>query len=339
MEEQASNGGAAVSLRSNCSTHNQPLMERRNVNRRNQHERRARSTELTDGKNGLCHSLQNARSISMNFDIENRKYSKLRENGGYHPQNGDLSEIYSGNPLDVSLDNFHINELNTSERRLNESDNYFAGRRDVLRPDSLVESKIVSQKGTCRGFKNRVRAGINTFLEQTGEDRSRQSNKNYRVLEKGKIVLYSTSVTVVRDTYDRCKVVKNILQNHMVRYEERDLCMSKENQRELMIRMRTTNIVLPQVFADGRYLGGLEEIVQLNETGELRTIFMAFTKVTLSSSCALCGGYRFIPCGVCHGSKKSVHRNNFTAEFCALRCMHCDDNGLVRCTDCLEQQE
>lgn len=182
MEEKSSNGGAAVSLRPNCATYSQPLMERRNVNRRHQHERRARSTELTDGKNGLCHSMPNARSISMNFDIENRKYSKLRENGGYHPQNGELSEIYSANPLDVSLDNFHIDELHSSDRLLNESDNYFAGRRDVLRPDSLVESKIVSNKGTCRGFKNRVRAGINTFLEQTGEDRSRQSNVSQQFL-------------------------------------------------------------------------------------------------------------------------------------------------------------
>lgn len=55
--------------------------------------------------------------------------------------------------------------------------------------------------------------------------------------------------------------------------------------------------------------------------------------------CNSCGGYRFVPCGMCHGSKKSVHRNNFTEEFCALRCMHCNENGLQRCQECIDQQE
>lgn len=51
-------------------------------------------------------------------------------------------------------------------------------------------------------------------------------------------------------------------------------------------------------------------------------------------SCERCGGYRYIPCLVCHGSRKSLHRNHFTEEFCALRCITCDENGLVRCDAC-----
>ena len=41
----------------------------------------------------------------------------------------------------------------------------FAGRRDVRDPRSLHEKQIVSAKGTVRGFKNRVRAGIVTFID------------------------------------------------------------------------------------------------------------------------------------------------------------------------------
>jgi hypothetical protein len=41
----------------------------------------------------------------------------------------------------------------------------------------------------------------------------------------------------------------------MVRYEEKDLFMSRENQKELMERLNTNEIVLPQVFADGACLG------------------------------------------------------------------------------------
>ena len=46
------------------------------------------------------------------------------------------------------------------------SDSIFAGRRDVKQPSSVQESQIVSEKGTVRGFKNRVRAGIATFWAQ-----------------------------------------------------------------------------------------------------------------------------------------------------------------------------
>jgi hypothetical protein len=67
--------------------------------------------------------------------------------------------------------------------------------------------------------------------------------------------------------------------------------------------------------------------------------FCFLQKVMVRSSCDKCGGYRFMPCLICHGSKKSLHRNDFTEEFCALRCMQCDENGLMRCDMCLDQQE
>ncbi|GBP39543.1 Glutaredoxin domain-containing cysteine-rich protein CG31559 [Eumeta japonica] len=52
------------------------------------------------------------------------------------------------------------------------------------------------------------------------------------------------------------------------------------------------------------------------------------------TTCQACGGFRLLPCRVCSGSKKSLHRNHFTAEFVALKCMSCDEVGLVRCEAC-----
>lgn len=43
----------------------------------------------------------------------------------------------------------------------------FAGRRDIRDPSSVHERQIISAKGTVRGFKNRVRAGIATFWVQS----------------------------------------------------------------------------------------------------------------------------------------------------------------------------
>ena len=67
--------------------------------------------------------------------------------------------------------------------------------------------------------------------------------------------MYTTSMTVVRQTADKCKAVRTILQTHMVRYEERDMFMSAENQKELRERLGSSAICVPQVFADGVRIG------------------------------------------------------------------------------------
>lgn len=51
--------------------------------------------------------------------------------------------------------------------------------------------------------------------------------------------------------------------------------------------------------------------------------------------CGYCGGYEFIACRKCSGTKDSV-RVNFSSEFKALRCTHCNENGLEPCPGCKE---
>ncbi|OWF45729.1 glutaredoxin domain-containing cysteine-rich protein CG12206-like [Mizuhopecten yessoensis] len=228
-----------------------------------------------------------------------------------------------------------VKEFNMDENQNTPvEDGAFVGRRDVSSPRSLQERPIVSRRGSVRGLQNRVKAGIATFLNPEGG-----TQRNYSQLEKGKIVIYTSSMAIVRETYERCILAKKILQTHMVRYEEKDLFMSVENQRELRERLGVNEVVLPQVFADGVVLGGMQELENLNEEGELRKVFSNFTKINVRSSCEKCGGYRYVPCTFCHGSKKSLKRNYFTEEFSALRCMQCDENGLLRCDLCLDQQE
>lgn len=50
--------------------------------------------------------------------------------------------------------------------------------------------------------------------------------------------------------------------------------------------------------------------------------------------CQTCGGFAFIPCPMCHGSKMSVFRNCFTDSFKALKCTSCNENGLQPCASC-----
>lgn len=225
--------------------------------------------------------------------------------------------------------NFHLNENESSgpfvSYENDEVGESFAGYKDLL---SDGASTIRSAKGTVRGVKNRVRAGIATFLQISS------NTKTYKEKEAGKVVVYTTSMGIIRDTYQACMKVKQILRTLLIKFEERDVFMSIECQQEIRERMRCDFILVPQVFVDGQHVGDVETLEKLNESGELRRILKPFKTMNACLSCEVCGGYRLLPCTVCNGSKKSVHRNHFTAEFVALKCMNCDEVGLVRCTAC-----
>lgn len=223
---------------------------------------------------------------------------------------------------------FHINE--NVNNLVSEFDSVidtetFAGYKNILDDGCTT---IRSAKGTVRGVKNRVRAGIATFLQINSTE------KNYKEKELGKVVVYTTTMGVLRETYQACMKVKQILRLLMVKFEERDVFMSSEYQAEIQERMRCNQILVPQVFVDGIHIGDVETIERLNETGELRRILKPYKSFDVCSTCQICGGYRLLPCQICKGSKKSVHRNHFTAEFVALKCMNCDEVGLVKCRSC-----
>lgn len=79
--------------------------------------------------------------------------------------------------------------------------------------------------------------------------------QNYKEKDSGKVVVYSTTMGIVRDTYAKCSNVKQILQTLLVKYEERDVFMSTEFQQEIKDRMQSEEIKVPQLFVDGQYIG------------------------------------------------------------------------------------
>ena len=68
-------------------------------------------------------------------------------------------------------------------------------------------------------------------------------------------MVYFTSLGVVRPTWARCVKVRQILRNLLIKVDERDLFMSRENQMELMDRMSSFHVTLPQVYVNGEFLG------------------------------------------------------------------------------------
>ncbi|XP_059201851.1 glutaredoxin domain-containing cysteine-rich protein 1 [Centropristis striata] len=189
---------------------------------------------------------------------------------------------------------------------------------------------ILSKNGTVRGVKHKVSAGQTLF------ENLPTSNSMELSLEFGRIVIYTTSFRVVRTTFERCELVRKIFQNHRVKFLEKNIALDIEYGKELEERCRRVGEPpsLPVVFIDGHYLGGAEKILGMNESGELQDLLTKIERVQLPQTCQTCGGFAFVPCPMCHGSKMSVFRNCFTDSFKALKCTSCNENGLQPCVSC-----
>ncbi|XP_059300663.1 uncharacterized protein At5g39865-like [Lycium ferocissimum] len=144
-----------------------------------------------------------------------------------------------------------------------------------------------------------------------------------------KIVIYFTSLRVIRSTFDDCKAVRSILSSFRVSIDERDISMDAGIMEELKaILGEKTKLSLPRVFIGGKYIGGAEEIIQLHEAGELKKCVEGLTPADLST-CEVCGGNRFILCDECSGSHKFYSEKNGSRT-----CPVCNENGLIRCPSC-----
>ncbi|XP_020205015.1 uncharacterized protein At3g28850 [Cajanus cajan] len=149
------------------------------------------------------------------------------------------------------------------------------------------------------------------------------------------VVLYTTSLGGVRKTFEECNRARDVLEAHRVVFDERDVSLHGGFLREVKELVgEAVAVALPRVFVKGRYVGGLEELVELNETGRLRRILNA-TRVERGvgrQACGGCGGARFVPCLECGGSCK-VAVDGVRAH--KERCPNCNENGLVHCPACI----
>uniref|UniRef100_A0A673GDN0 Glutaredoxin domain-containing cysteine-rich protein 1-like n=1 Tax=Sinocyclocheilus rhinocerous TaxID=307959 RepID=A0A673GDN0_9TELE len=204
---------------------------------------------------------------------------------------------------------------------------FAGGRNKVLRTKRV---NILSKNGTVRGVKHKVSAGQILFNNLA------KNNGVKLTPDFGRIVIYTTSFRVVRTTFERCELVRKIFQNHRVKFIEKNIALDSEYGKELETRCKRVGEPpsLPVVFIDGHYLGGAEKILAMNELGEFQDLLNKIERVQHPNTCQTCGGFAFVPCPMCHGSKMSVFRNCFTDSFKALKCTACNENGLQPCSSC-----
>ncbi|KAM7270145.1 hypothetical protein ACFE04_029359 [Oxalis oulophora] len=145
-----------------------------------------------------------------------------------------------------------------------------------------------------------------------------------------RIVLYFTSLRGIRKTYEDCCEVRMIFRGCRVQVDERDISMDSSYRKELQSLLGVKAISLPQVFIRGKHIGGVEEIKQMNEVGELAKLLSGFPVCDPRIVCEHCGDARFVPCPDCSGSRKIFEEE----EGRMRRCVDCNENGLIRCPGC-----
>ncbi|CAN8254363.1 unnamed protein product [Cochlearia groenlandica] len=147
-----------------------------------------------------------------------------------------------------------------------------------------------------------------------------------------KIVLYFTSLRGIRKTYEDCCCVRAVLRGLQVNVDERDISMDSKYRKELKTVLGDVEkpVCLPQVFIRGTHIGGVEEIMKLNDGGELAEMLKDFPASECLGTCRSCGDARFVPCSNCDGSTKVFEEEEERFK----RCPKCNENGLVRCRVC-----
>lgn len=65
-----------------------------------------------------------------------------------------------------------------------------------------------------------------------------------------------------------CHRAKSVLDKKRVRYREIDVMMAPSKRREMRERSGGINTV-PQIFVDGKHIGGSDELLELETGGEL----------------------------------------------------------------------
>lgn len=145
-----------------------------------------------------------------------------------------------------------------------------------------------------------------------------------------KVVIYFTSLRGIRKTHEDCCSIRTIFRGFRVPVDERDISMDSSYRKELQAAIRGKTVSLPQVFIRGKYIGGAEEVKQLNECGELTKLLVGFPVWDVKNECERCGEARFLPCPNCYGSRKVFEEDEGELR----RCPDCNENGLIKCPDC-----
>lgn len=207
-------------------------------------------------------------------------------------------------------------------------------------PPSAGQNKIgeVPQGGRVRRYRHSFTGGDRD--QQFTEDRSsifvnRPSSwelEKVVVDPKLKVVLYSTSSQTDVHAYEDSNAVRAILISLVgASFDEKSISQHPEFEQELKNALNTPTALVPTVCVRGRYIAGVDNIIQLYKKGVLGSLLVEKVAHGLKPNTpCICRGGKFLICPVCKGKRKLARQEEDT-----VLCRHCSGTGLIKCPSCL----
>jgi hypothetical protein len=191
---------------------------------------------------------------------------------------------------------------------------------------------LVNATGELQGVRGRVKDIVKNAADTKG------SRQGCRPEDRG-LLLFLTSASVVKVTYDACRRASALLENHGMTFEVRDVMISPQYATQIRRLCGATGKgapapELPLVFVNGVRLGDLDELARLNDDEQLDKELAEFRTglggaAAQENACDACNATRFVVCETCNGSRRG--REVFGK---VMKCAFCNENGLMPCPNC-----
>ncbi|KAK7337240.1 hypothetical protein VNO77_17804 [Canavalia gladiata] len=226
-----------------------------------------------------------------------------------------------GSPIRARRNSFGNDTVNSSQRRspspLFDPELLASYEKELSQEEEQIKRMVWATPKT-----RRVRKSLNVHsLIHTFENRCPPGGENC-------VVIYTTTLRGIRKTFEDCNKVRSIIESYGVHVLERDVSMDSGFKEELRKLMDTKQVKVPVVFVKGRLVGGVDEVVKLEEEEKLGILFEGIPKAF--GECEGCAGVRFVMCMECNGSCKVLDEEHKKT----VRCGQCNENGLIQCPVC-----
>ncbi|XVE75957.1 hypothetical protein DITRI_Ditri12bG0134000 [Diplodiscus trichospermus] len=189
-------------------------------------------------------------------------------------------------------------------------DSGFSSRRSI---NPLFDPELVALYDKELSEEEQIKRIISPQPEIRKSKKSQDAKANLQVFDKkcqaagdNAVVIYTTTLRGIRKTFEECNTVRSIIESYHIQMFERDVSMDSGFKEELRKLTGRNEVKVPLVLVKGRLIGGVEEIVRLEEEGKLEILFDGIPRRI--PGCQGCGGVRFVMCMECNGSCKVLDR-------------------------------
>lgn len=147
----------------------------------------------------------------------------------------------------------------------------------------------------------------------------------------GKAVLYSTNLRTDINAYEDSNAVRAILISIVgASFDEKSVSQHPGYEQELKNALNLPVVTVPTVCVRGKYIAGIDNIMQLFKKGILISLLLETLPHGLKPNApCICRGGKFLICPICKGKRKLTREGEESVS-----CRHCIGTGLLKCPSC-----